>query len=53
MKELYPSNADYVAKVERLLDGQARGAEEKTWGMTLLESDAMTERTRVARAGVR
>jgi len=51
MKELYPSSADYIAKVERLLDGQARGAEEKTWGMTLLESDAMAERTRVAKGG--
>lgn len=53
MKELYPGNADYIAKVERLLDGQARGAEEKTWGMTLMESDAMAERARVARSGVR
>lgn len=53
MKELYPSNADYIAKVERLLDGQARGAEEKTWGMTLMVSDAMAEQARVARSGVR
>jgi hypothetical protein len=53
MKALYPSNADYVAKVERLLDGQARGAEEKTWGMTLMVPDAMAERARVARSVVR